>query len=134
MLSLIYGKAFEVPANDPIKGHPSVRTYSARGRVFIGHDTDEIAHVCNETCASGLVAKDGALWRETDEQSSYVAPDRGVRNAIHGRYARTIDVLPFDPGDDPYVLCAHCGAELLRDDEKFEAEYGHPITPREETR
>lgn len=36
----------------------------------------------------------------------------------------TVDIVSFDPGDDPYVLCTTCEDEMLRDDEKFFEQYG----------
>lgn len=117
-VSIVYGQAFEVPSDDPIANHPSVRTYRlGDGRLFVGSDTDEIGHACNHACA---ILSVGSGWTPTvgpEDSMSYVVPETGA----------TVEIVGFDPGDDPYILCDSCGAELLRDDGRFEAEYGHPI-------
>lgn len=124
MLSLIYGNAFEVSSDDPITDHRSVRVYRAGGRTFIGHDTSDIAHVCDAQCAINAIDR---TYTETDQGSAYIVLDPPV---IDPENFPTIDVVDFDPGDDSYILCAACDTELLRDDDKFFEQYGRRIGER----
>lgn len=121
-LSLVSGTAYEVHTTDEILDHPNVRPYRMGGAAYIGIDTLDISHVCGWDCAMRIIPQNHFRAESGD---AYVA---GVTYpSKHGITVRTVDILDFDPGDDPYVLCAACGAELLRDDEAFEAMYGRSI-------
>jgi hypothetical protein len=133
LLSIVYGSAFEVEGQEDDYGN--VRVYRTGGRTFIGHDSFDIAHVCNRTCLSRII--DGSsLWpvdlvepRLTWEPAGGDSYVQLLTLEYSDRFP-TADVHNFDPGDDPYIRCAACGTELLRDDERFEAEFGHPIHPQ----
>lgn len=122
-LSLVDGTAYEVSTADEILDHPSVRPYLMGGAAYIGIDTLDIVHTCDRDCAMRIIPQN---YFRAESGDAYVS---GVNyRSDHGVTVRTIDILDFDPGDDPYILCAACGAELLRDDEAFETMYGRPIT------
>jgi hypothetical protein len=129
MQSVIFGTAFEVPTDDDILDHPSVRPYRTDdGRAFIGHDTLDIAHACGLPCAVLIVGGEWALAISHDDAMSGV--DLTGEKFTDGRptgYFTTFDIVAFDPGDDPYVVCAQCETVLLRDDDAFLAQYGRPI-------
>lgn len=124
MLSLVYGSAFQsdIGTDDDTS---RIRVYRHDGRTYVGHDTTDIVHVCDKSCM--FQAIDDSVYAPADIDSTvFVSIDTETR--ADGRtYVATIDVLGFDPGDDPYILCGACGAELLRDDDKFYEQYGRHI-------
>src|SRR3954447_6453180 len=125
-LSMIYGEAIEI--SGPIDG--TVRLYELDGRTFLGTDTYEIVHVCGNVCRDDLVQSEGDRWTQTDNSNrdEFVSLTELVDTSGEptGKFD-TLDVQGFDRGDDPFVLCAACGAELYRDDEAFEEMFDHPI-------
>lgn len=141
-LSIIFGTAFEVPTEQDRTDraanelHGNVRYYVADGRTFIGHDTEEIVHVCDRACAQTVIEEDGGRWTAASEYRAGMADTyvdltaekdtNGASTTNHG----TVDVVSFDRGDDPYVLCAACKSELYRDDTEYLAQFGRPIMDR----
>jgi hypothetical protein len=125
-LSLIYGEAFE--ADPAAMGTDSIRVYRSRGKTFIGHSTHDIGHCCDECL--GQAIPNEYLPSDNDPRA-YVSiheehrPPRGLHRGL--TVVRTCDVVAFDPGDDPYIVCEVCGEELYRDDEAYEAMFGHPL-------
>ncbi len=107
-LSLMYGSAFETTDDGP----GNWREYSADGRYFIGSDTDDIAHACSWACARELLPPD--IHACANDPSAYITlrPFTYTDGRPTDEYP-TIDIVDFDPGDDPYVLCEACGAVLV---------------------
>lgn len=125
MLSIVFGSAFEVPAGDRSR---DVRVYRAGSRVFIGHDSHDITHVCDEACAETVIREAGNYVPCENDTSAFVSFEetKYTDGKGTGNYP-TADVGSFEPGDDPYILCGACGETLLRDDDKYEAMFGHKI-------
>lgn len=124
-LSMVYGSAFQTT----ILYDDRLRLYRHGDKSYVGYDTSDIVHVCDETCLFQVVDDD--VYAPADNDSRVFVsihprpvPAKGVT------YVDTIDVVDFDPGDDPYVLCGACGTELLRDDDKFYEQYGRHIWER----
>lgn len=130
MLTLAFGNAIELDGpNDPIIGDARVRTYIVGSRAFLRVDTDDLAHVCDSQCAAELIRREFAEFTQCEtDVSAYVdlSEQTDTAGAPVGQWS-TIDVGDGDTGDDTYVLCAACGAELVRDDDRHIAEYGHAI-------
>lgn len=122
MISLVFGTAFEVSPTDEILDHPSVRPYRMGGSAYVGAETDEILHVCDRECAMRVMTGE---YLPAEGGDAYVSTH--PYTSRDGRTVRTVDVVGFDPGDDPYVLCAACGEELLRDDVAYRAMFGRSI-------
>ncbi len=124
MLSLVYGSAFQIDVGAD-EDTSRIRVYRNDGQTYVGYDTTDIVHVCDRGCM--FQAIDDSIYAPADIDSrTFVSIDTETRD--DGRtYVSTIDVLEFDPGDDPYILCGACGAELLRDDDKFYEQYGRHI-------
>lgn len=126
-LSVIFGEAFE--ADPGTMGTENIRVYRHNGHTYIGHDSSEIIHVCDNDCLIQALpseyVQDGIDW------STFVSIHpfaRGTnRDGTPLMHVRTADVGDFDPGDDPYVLCAACKRELRRDEDLFEEQYGRRI-------
>lgn len=125
-LSMIYGEAFRDDDADPMDSR--IRVYViARGVRYVGHDSHEVAHVCDWDCAMAALPNE---YMPTEgwgisHPRAYVSIHTDERPPF--TYARTCDISDFDPGDDPYIECDACGAVLLRDDEAYETMYGRRI-------
>lgn len=117
--TITFGSA--MPVDEYLRGN--VRMYVAEdGRMFVGHDTTDMLHACNMECVVEVLMECEERWEGID-MHTYVAPDEPDNRG----YVPTADISSADYGDDTYVLCAACDAELHRDDERHEAEYGHRI-------
>lgn len=130
MLSIVFGTAFE---DETIPADANVRFYRADGRRFVGHETEEISHACDTACVQTVLAESGGPWTETEDGGAYVALESGRDAPIYYGPSSSItvfdtaDVMAFDAGDDPYVLCAACQTELLRDDDRYREMFGTEI-------
>lgn len=126
MKSIVFGTAFEVPAGDRSS---FVRKYRIDGdsRLFIGEDTSDISHVCNEACAETVLREAGNYVRCEDPGSYIIVPDAPFNPSDLFTHISTADIQEFDRGDDPYVCCAACGEELHRDDAAYLEMFGRPI-------
>lgn len=127
-----YGEAFRDDEVDP--DEPRLRVYVASdGSRWVGHDTADMFHYCSADCGSASIPEG---YEPADERGDSFINLSEIREGEPKHdggvmlYADTIDVGSFDPGDDAYVICAQCGVEMLRDDDKYLAMYGVPI-PRD---
>lgn len=117
--TLIYGTAFrDDDYSDPRGG---VRVYRAGGAQFLGYDSSDMEHVCSDAClrkrrAQILAAGEG--FREDDYRGGNELFHALVGPEFDNRDVTTIDVSGFDPGDDPYVVCAVCGDVMIDDMEE----------------
>lgn len=125
-LSIVFGTAYEVA--EPLDGN--VRNYNAGGRHFIGHDSSDIVHVCDEACAQTVITEAGPYVKCEDTDAYVIVPDVPYDPSEMFRNVPTADIHGFDPGDDPYILCGACETELLRDEDKFYEQYGRHIGER----
>lgn len=132
IISAILGDAFEVEPNCP--DGPNYRLYRVNGRTFMGCESDDIVHLCDRKCLASFLERDFGVGLSDATIVACNSPDAWIdtqetqfTDGTGTDKFLTIHVAGFDPGDDPYILCAVCERELLRDDEKFEAMYGHPI-------
>jgi hypothetical protein len=126
VLSIVFGSAFEVPNEEPDLA--MARNYRANGRNLIGHDSHDIVHVCDKACAETVIREAGNYVQCTNNESTFVSFEETKYTDGKGTgHYPTADVHDFSPGDDPYVLCGACGETLLRDDDAFEAMFGHKI-------
>lgn len=124
-LSIIFGEAFEA---DPVVQGGNIRVYTIDEHTYIGHDTSEIVHVCDNTCLIQALPNEYAACDDSGDHYVSIHPfSRASGAAVTMTFVRTADVVDFDPGDDPYVLCAACKAELRRDEDLFEEQYGRRI-------
>jgi hypothetical protein len=127
VLTMTYGSAFQSDiASD--EDTSRIRVYCHGGKTYVGHDSSDHVHVCDKGCMFQVV--DDTVFAPADIDSrTFVSIDTDTRpDGL--TYVTTIDVGDFDPGDDPYVLCGACGAELLRDDDRFYEQYGRHIGER----
>lgn len=126
-LSIIFGTAFEAELN--AMGTDNIRVYAHDGHTYIGHDSSEIVHVCDEDCLRQALPDEYVLSDELNYTYVSIHPWQTEPDHLGSwmTYVRTADVSDFDPGDDPYVLCAACKAELRRDEDLFEEQYGRRI-------
>lgn len=125
-LTIIYGTAMRVADGER---DDRVRVYvHESGATYWGDETHELEHVCSQLCADAALnvhgpREDGDYELCADSRSSFLA----LATDGDETKAATADVTSADYGDDPYVLCASCGAELYRDDAAYEAAYGTSI-------
>jgi hypothetical protein len=124
-LSLVFGTAFEVHTTDTILDHPNVRPYHMGGAAYIGFDSEEIVHVCSRDCALRIISDEYFPGDDDDRERYFVSCH--PYTSEHGVTVRTVDLLDFDRGDDPYVLCGECGTEIYRDDDAYLEMFGTPI-------
>lgn len=130
MLSIVFGEAFEDDTAEGATGN--IRVYSVDGRHFVGHETSEIVHVCDKACAE-TVLREAGNYVQANDAFTFVSLDETRTVQTGGNpltMVDTADVQSYDAGDDSYVLCGACKAELHRDDEAYEAMFGRKIDDR----
>jgi hypothetical protein len=123
MLSLIYGVAIRDSVDAENDDISRIRVYVGTDTdTYVGTDTTDIAHVCDDECGRRVVGRGF-------KPSEMLGDNPAIRSFVRplGDRALTIDVIDFDPGDDPYIKCAACDATLLRDDAAFLEQHGRPI-------